>query len=237
MRPRVRPAYRRLRRQGPPPCRETGRRGVPLAIPALARQCLHRRGAQALSQHQAPGGLENAATPFRRPLCRVRPPLIGIPTLKIPVARIERISYISCSYSRRIVTLADIVLLTGVSGFLGGHVAKALLAAGYQVRGKRAQPRQGRSGARRRSPRRAPTRRGSSFVALDLLKDDGWDERRAAPAFSSTPPRPSCLRCRRTRWTSSARRSKAPSAQSRRPEGERRAHRSSPRRWRRRLRA
>ena len=31
--------------------------------------------------------------------------------------------------------MPDRVLLTGVSGFLGGHVATALLAAGYQVRG------------------------------------------------------------------------------------------------------
>ena len=35
----------------------------------------------------------------------------------------------------------DRVLLTGISGFLGGHVALALLKAGYSVRGSLRSPR------------------------------------------------------------------------------------------------
>jgi len=70
--------------------------------------------------------------------------------------------------------MPDRVLLTGVSGFLGGHVASALLAAGYQVRGSV------RNLAKADKVRDALTKAGADvsrleFVALDLLKDDGWD--------------------------------------------------------------
>ncbi len=70
--------------------------------------------------------------------------------------------------------MPDRVLLTGVSGFLGGHVASALLAAGYQVRGSV------RSLAKADKVRDALTKAGADvsrleFVALDLLKDDGWE--------------------------------------------------------------
>jgi dihydroflavonol-4-reductase len=70
--------------------------------------------------------------------------------------------------------MPDRVLLTGVSGFLGGHVANALLAAGYQVRGSV------RSLAKGDKVRATLAKAGADvgrleFVALDLLKDDGWD--------------------------------------------------------------
>jgi dihydroflavonol-4-reductase len=70
--------------------------------------------------------------------------------------------------------MPDRVLLTGVSGFLGGHVASALLAAGYQVRGSV------RSLAKADKVRETLAKAGADvgrleFVALDLLKDDGWE--------------------------------------------------------------
>jgi nucleoside-diphosphate-sugar epimerase len=71
--------------------------------------------------------------------------------------------------------MADTVLLTGVSGFLGGHVALALLEAGYRVRGSVRDP------ARAEKVRETLARAGADvsrleLVTLDLLRDDGWAE-------------------------------------------------------------
>jgi len=68
------------------------------------------------------------------------------------------------------------VLVTGVSGYIGGHCAQRLLAEGYQVRGTI------RSMAKADAARK-PLVDGDpsaasrlSFVVLDLMKDEGWEE-------------------------------------------------------------
>lgn len=70
--------------------------------------------------------------------------------------------------------MTDRVLLTGISGFLGGHVALQLLNAGYTVRGSV------RNLAKSDKVRATLEKAGADttrleFVALDLEKDDGWD--------------------------------------------------------------
>lgn len=66
------------------------------------------------------------------------------------------------------------VLLTGISGFLGGHVALALLKAGYSVRGSLRNL--GKAEAVRDTLRRAGADTSRlEFAELDLLSDRGWD--------------------------------------------------------------
>jgi nucleoside-diphosphate-sugar epimerase len=71
--------------------------------------------------------------------------------------------------------MPDRVLLTGISGFLGGHVALQLLEAGYIVRGSL------RDLKRADKVRQTLERAGADpsrleFVALDLMSDKGWAE-------------------------------------------------------------
>ena len=71
--------------------------------------------------------------------------------------------------------MPDRVLLTGISGFLGGHVALQLLEAGYAVRGSV------RDLKRADKVRQTLARAGADtsrleFVALDLMSDKGWAE-------------------------------------------------------------
>lgn len=71
--------------------------------------------------------------------------------------------------------MSDLVLLTGASGFLGGHVALQLLNAGYTVRGSL------RNLDRGPKVRDTLARAGADvsrleFVALDLMGDAGWNE-------------------------------------------------------------
>ena len=70
---------------------------------------------------------------------------------------------------------SDRVLLTGISGFLGGHVALELLRQGYTVRGSV------RSLDKAEKVRKTLAAHGADvsrleFVALDLLADEGWAE-------------------------------------------------------------
>jgi nucleoside-diphosphate-sugar epimerase len=91
------------------------------------------------------------------------------------------------------------VLVTGVAGFVGGHIAATLLANGYDVRGSR------RSIKCRRAAETEAAIRGQDgahrgalrFVEADLLNDIGWSDAVAgctyvvhtASPFPSKPPR------------------------------------------------
>lgn len=71
-------------------------------------------------------------------------------------------------------TPSDHVLLTGISGFLGGHVALELLKQGYTVRGSV------RNLAKADKVRSTLAAHGADlsrleFVELDLLSDAGWE--------------------------------------------------------------
>ena len=71
--------------------------------------------------------------------------------------------------------MADLVVLTGISGFLGGHVGLELLKQGYAVRGSV------RDLSRADKVRATLKANGADttqleFVALDLTSDAGWTE-------------------------------------------------------------
>lgn len=70
--------------------------------------------------------------------------------------------------------MTDTVLLTGVSGFLGGHVAKALLDAGFAVRGSVRDLKKADAVRTTLAKAKCDVSR-LSFVCLDLTKDEGWD--------------------------------------------------------------
>jgi dihydroflavonol-4-reductase len=78
--------------------------------------------------------------------------------------------------------MTDRVLVTGISGFLGGHVALHLLAEGYTVRGSV------RSLSRAEKVRTTLAANGADIsrleiVALDLSSDTGWSEAMAGVRY------------------------------------------------------
>ncbi|WP_181008559.1 NAD-dependent epimerase/dehydratase family protein [Sphingomonas montanisoli] len=79
--------------------------------------------------------------------------------------------------------MADSVLVTGVTGFLGAHVAQALLRRGLKVIGS------ARTQAKGAAVRNALSAEGADIsrlriVPLDLMKDDGWEEAAGSSAYT-----------------------------------------------------
>jgi dihydroflavonol-4-reductase len=71
--------------------------------------------------------------------------------------------------------MADLVLLTGISGFVGGHVALELLKQGFAVRGSVRDIK--KADKVRNTLRQAGADLSRlDFVALDLQSDAGWDD-------------------------------------------------------------
>ena len=70
--------------------------------------------------------------------------------------------------------MASRVLVTGISGYIGQHVAAELLLNGYEVVGTVRSP--AKAGPARASLAAAAPIEGLSFGEADLLSDRGWDE-------------------------------------------------------------
>lgn len=95
--------------------------------------------------------------------------------------------------------MAERVLVTGISGYIGQHCGAELLNQGFDVVGTV------RSLAKADATRSAiaavaPVER-LTFVEADLLSDQGWDEAVQGALSSCTWHRPSCVPSRRTRMS------------------------------------
>ena len=94
--------------------------------------------------------------------------------------------------------MADLVLLTGISGFLGGHVGLALLKAGYRVRGSVRDL--GRADALKASLAKAGADTSRlEIVRLDLNSDKGWIEAMRGARFLQHTASPFVTRMPRDR--------------------------------------
>lgn len=71
--------------------------------------------------------------------------------------------------------MSEVVLVTGIGGFIAKHVALALLNAGYRVRGTVRDAAAGRAVADTLARHGADVS-SLEFVVADLVRDDGWDE-------------------------------------------------------------
>jgi len=69
--------------------------------------------------------------------------------------------------------MSDLVLLTGISGFVGSHVALQLLNKGFRVRGSLRNLNKSEKVRKTLEKHGADTNK-LEFVALDLNSDDGW---------------------------------------------------------------
>ena len=71
--------------------------------------------------------------------------------------------------------MAQNILLTGISGFLGSHIALQLLKEGYKVRGSIRTPDKGKK-LRQTMINHGADITNLEFVTLNLVSDDGWNE-------------------------------------------------------------
>lgn len=97
--------------------------------------------------------------------------------------------------------MARTVLLTGITGFLGTHIAAQLLQEGYRVRGSLRTPARSAEVVAALEAAGAPVDE-LEFVQLDLLRDAGWADAAAgceavlhvaSPFITGTPKHPSDL--------------------------------------------
>jgi nucleoside-diphosphate-sugar epimerase len=100
---------------------------------------------------------------------------VNLYTVKIDATKIEAEAAMTDAVEHSGFASAGKVLVTGISGFLAGHVALTLLARGYSVRGSV------RSIAIATQVRAWLVEAGADidrveFCVLDLLKDQGWHE-------------------------------------------------------------
>jgi len=72
-------------------------------------------------------------------------------------------------------TVQDIILVTGISGYIAKHVAHGLLQRGYKVRGTVRSLEKGEQ-VKTDLAATGVDVSGLSFVELDLEKDDGWED-------------------------------------------------------------